>query len=107
MLAELQEHAQSNPSIVQDVFSKANPALAAYKLGKQLREYKAMQNPAEYRAKIEAEVRQKIEAELKAKEEAKRSAVDAIPPELSAARASKDTDVVPDDSLDSILKSKR
>ena len=107
VIAEVQEHAQTNPAIVQDVFSKANPALAAYKLGKQLREYKAMQDPAEYRAKIEAEVRAKIEAEMRAKEEARRSTEAAIPPELSAARASKDAEVFVDDSLDSILKSKR
>ena len=107
VLAEVQEAAQTNPAIVQEIFSKANPALAAYKLGKQQREYKAMENPAEYRAKIEAEVRAKLEAEYRAKEDAKRSAIEAIPPELSAARASKDTDVVPDDSLESILKSKR
>lgn len=104
---EVQAYAEENPAVVQQIFTSPNPARAAYKLGKQLRELKQMQDPDAYRQKIEAEVRAKVEAEYAAKEEAKRKAADAIPPDLTAARASKDSEVLPDDSLDSILKSRK
>jgi hypothetical protein len=104
---EVQAQAAENPALVQQIFASANPAKAVYKLGKQLRELKQMQDPDAYRQKIEAEVRAKVEAEFAAKEEAKRKAAEAVPPDLTAARSSKDSEVLPDDSLDSILKSKR
>ena len=50
---------------------------------------------------------QQIAAEEKAKADARQKAANAIPPNLADARASKDDEVLPDDSLDSILKSKR
>ena len=103
VFAELEEQAQGNPALTQQVMQSPNPAMAAYKLGKQLRELKQMQDPDAYRQKIEAEVRAKIEAEAKAKA----AAANAIPPDLTAARASRDDEVLPDDSLESILKSKR
>jgi hypothetical protein len=103
----VQESAENNPVLTQQIMQAPNPAMAAYRLGKQLREMKAMQNPDEYRAKIEAEVRAKVDAEYRAKEEAKAKAAQAIPPDLTAARASRGDEVLPDDSLDSILKSKR
>lgn len=103
----VQESAENNPVLTQQIMQAPNPAMAAYKLGKQLREMKAMADPDAYRAKIEAEVRAKVDAEYRAKEEAKAKAAQAIPPDLTAARASRDEDVLPDDSLDSILKSKR
>lgn len=107
VIAELTEQAQSNPALAQQVFSSPNPATAAYRLGKQLREMKAMQDPAAYRAKVEAEIRAQIAAEQKAKEDARKAAEAAIPPELSTARAAKDAAAVEDDSLDSILASRR
>jgi hypothetical protein len=103
----VQESAASNPVLTQQIMQAPNPAMAAYKLGKQLREMKAMQDPDAYRAKIEAEIRAKVDAEYRAKEDAKLKAANAIPPDLTAARASRDEEVLPDDSLDSILKSKR
>ena len=103
----VQESAESNPVLTQQILQAPNPAMAAYKLGKQLREMQAMQDPDAYRAKIEAEIRAKVDAEYRAKEEAKLKAASAIPPDLTAARASRDEDVLPDDSLESILKSKR
>ena len=103
----VQASAEENPHIVQQILQAPNPAMAAYKLGKQLREMQAMQDPEAYRAGIEAEIRAKVEAEYRAREEAKAKAASAIPPDLTAARASRDEDVPPDDSLDSILKSKR
>lgn len=107
VIAELTEQAQDNPALVQKVFSAPNPAIAAYKLGKQLREMKAMEDPAAYRAKVEAEVRAAIAAEAASKEAARTAVQSAIPPELSAARATKDSEVLPDDSLESILASKK
>jgi len=104
--AELEEQAADNPMLVQKVMQAPNPALAAYKLGKQLQELKKLQDPDAYRKQIEAEVRAKIEAEYAAKEKARTDAANAIPPDLTAARASRDGEVLPDDSLDSILKSK-
>ena len=103
----VQESAASNPVLTQQIMQAPNPAMAAYKLGKQLREMKAMADPDAYRAKIEAEIRAKVDAEYRAKEEAKLKAAAEIPPDLTAARASRDEEVLPDDSLDSILKSKR
>lgn len=103
----VEESAASNPVLTQQILQAPNPAMAAYKLGKQLREMKAMADPEAYRAAIAAEERAKIEAEYRAKEEAKAKAAQAIPPDLTAARASRDDEVLPDDSLDSILKSKR
>lgn len=104
---EVQAYAEQNPVVVQQLFASPNPARAAYKLGKQLREIKQMQDPDAYRQKIETEVRAKIEKEYADKEAAKQKAADAVPPDLTAVRASKDSEVLPDDSLDSILKSKR
>jgi hypothetical protein len=100
------EAAQVNPALQQQVMSSPNPAIAAYKLGKQLRELKAMQDPEAYRQRIEAEIRAKVDAEYRAKEEARQKAADAIPPDLTAARATRTDEVVPDDSLDSILQSR-
>jgi hypothetical protein len=85
VLSEVLEAAQGNPMIEQQVINAPNPALAAYRLGKQLREMKQMQDPATYRQQIEAEVRAKVEAELRAKE-AQRAA---IPPDLTDNRNAK------------------
>jgi len=87
VLATLQEHAQGNPAIVQQVFSAPNPARAAYKLGKQLREMAQIQDPEAYRQKIEAEVRAKVEAEFAQKQAERAASVDRIPPDLSTARS--------------------
>lgn len=103
----LREQAEQNPALTTQVMQAPNPALAAYRLGKQLRELSAMQDPEAYRKQIESEVRAQIKAEADAAEAARRKAADAIPPNLADARASKDDEVLPDDSLESILKSKR
>jgi len=86
VFAVVQEHAKTNPTIGPQVLSAPNPALAAYKLGKHLRELKQMEDPEAYRAKVAAEVRAEIEAELRAKEDAKRKAAQTIPPDLSSSR---------------------
>lgn len=84
--AKALEAAQGNPALAQQVIGAANPALALYQLGKKAAELEQMQDPAAYRAKIEAEVRAKIEAEYAAKAASKANAAAAIPPDLSQAR---------------------
>jgi hypothetical protein len=100
----VQSKAQENPALVQEILSKPNPAVAAYKLGKQLREMQAMQDPQAYKASLKAEILAEMKAEQAAAEDAKRKAAAAIPPNLADVRASKTEEVVPDDSLESILK---
>lgn len=107
VFSELTTYAEENPACVPQIMGSPNPALAAYKFGKQLRELKDMQDPAAYRQKVEAEVRAKLEAEYTAREEAKRKAAEAVPPDLSAVRSSRDSEVIADDSLDSILSSRK
>jgi hypothetical protein len=107
VLAELAEAANENPALRAQVFNAPNPAKAAYKLGKQLRALKSAPDPAALRKEIEAEVRAQIKAEAEAAEKARAAQVAAIPPDLSAARSARDQEVVEDDSLDSILASRR
>lgn len=83
---EVKAAAEGNPAIQQRIFSAANPALAAYQIGKQLREFKRMEDPVKYRAEIEAEVRAKLEAEQKAKEQVRAAANAAIPPDMTQSR---------------------
>lgn len=104
---EFVEYARDKPYVIADLNGQAHPALYAYKQAKALRERQEMADLPAFKAKLEAEIRTKLEAEFEAKAKAKEAAVASLPPDLSAVRASKDTDVVPDDSLDSILKSKR
>lgn len=104
VFAVVQEHAKTNPAIAQQVLGAPNPAVAAYKLGKQLAEMKQMQDPAAYRAKVEAEVRAAIAAEEKASAEAKRKAAEAIPPDLSSSRNVAGSDAVPvEDTFESLF----
>jgi hypothetical protein len=108
VLAEVTEAARENPAIRQQVFAAPNPAKAAYKLGKQLREMKAMQDPGAYRAQIEAEIRASIKAEQEAAAASKAAAVAAIPPDLASARSAVTAEPVAEEmTLDSILKERK
>jgi hypothetical protein len=107
VLAELAEQARDNPVLREQVFSSPNPAKAAYKLGKQLREMKSMQDPAAYRAKVELEVRAQIAKEAEAAAAAKAKDAAALPPDLSAVRSTRAQEVPVDDSLEAILKSRK
>lgn len=89
VFAAVKEHAEGNPAVRQEILSAPNPAVAAYKLGKKLREFERMQDPGAYRQQIEAEVRAKVEAEFKAKEAERAKAVAALPPDLTQARSAK------------------
>jgi hypothetical protein len=83
----LNEQAASNPALAQQVFDSANPAVAAYKLGKQLREMDRMKDPDAYRAQLEAELRAKWEAEQQASANTRQRVAAEIPPDLAAARS--------------------
>lgn len=76
-----------NPALRDQIFSSPNPAKAAYRLGKQLNELSAMQDPAAYRARLEAEIRAQIAAEQTNKQAEKARAAAAIPPDLAAGRS--------------------
>lgn len=91
VFAEVEAHCAQNPLVGQQVLQNPNPALAAYKLGKQMREMKAMQNPEEYRAKLKAELLAELRSEQQAKDDARRKQDDAIPPDLATARSSGDS----------------
>lgn len=86
---EVKAHAASNPAVGQQILSAPNPALAAYKLGKQLRELKQMEDPIAYREKVRAELRAELEAEQAAKQAAKAKAAASIPPDLTESRNAK------------------
>lgn len=86
---QVKEYAQANPAAGEQILRSPNPALAAYKFGKQLAELRQMQDPQAYRQKIEAEVRAKVEAELKAKEAERAATAAAIPPDLTESRNAK------------------
>lgn len=103
VFAEVEEHAKTNPGVGPQILSSPNPALAAYKLGKQLREMKQMEDPEAYRAKVAAEVRAEIEAETKAKAEAKRKAAEAIPPDLSQSRNVAGNEPPAEDTFDTLF----
>ena len=90
VFAEVEAHCAQNPAAGQQVLQSPNPALAAYKLGKQMREMKAMQNPEEYRAKLKAELLAELRSEQQAKDEARRKQDAAIPPDLATTRSSGD-----------------
>lgn len=96
VLEYLTEQSRENPAFAQQVFKSPNPAVAAYRLGKQLRETERMQDPDAYRAQIRAEARAEWEAEQKAKDDARAKAAAEIPPDLAAARnATADTQARP------------
>lgn len=90
VFSEVEEYAKTNPAVAQQVLQAANPARAAYELGKRIREHREMQNPDEYRQKIERELRAKWDAEqAEAAKLAEQGAavraekIAAIPPDLS------------------------
>jgi len=103
VFAEVEDHCRDNPAEANRILSSPNPALAAYKFGKQLRERRAMENPEQYRAQLEAEIRAKIAAETQAKEEARRQAAAAIPPDLATVRSTSSENDVAVDPFDKLF----
>lgn len=104
-IAEVEAHCQSNPAAAQQLLSNANPALAAYKFGKQLREQRAMQDPEAYKAKLKAEILAELQAEqARAAEDAKRKAAETIPPDLATARSAHAGEPAVESVFDEIFK---
>lgn len=103
---EVEQYVRENPAALHELQKAANPAIAAYKLGKRVRELRDMQDPDAYRQKIEAEVRAKIDAEIKAREQAKEKVAQALPPDLSSSRGAKGEEAPePSDVFDSVFQS--
>lgn len=96
---EVQAYAQTNPAVVNQILSAPNPAVAAYKFGKQLREFKQMQDPVAYRERIKAEIRAELEAEAKSREDERQKRAAAIPPDLTDTRSAKGNEPPPPESV--------
>lgn len=93
VMDELTERVRENPALRDQIFSAPNPAKAAYRLGKQLRELQAMQDPEAYRTKLEVELRAKWDAEQRAKDDARARTDAELPPDLASARSASGTAV--------------
>lgn len=94
VLTEVLERAKSNPDLGKQILGSRNPAATAYKLGKELKDFDRMKDPAAYRESLKAELLAEIQAGLKAEEakkaeaaEAARRLEDSIPPDLSSERS--------------------
>jgi hypothetical protein len=97
------EAAEHNPALRAELVQSENPALFAYQTAKTLqtlREAKSGDLEKRLRAEIEARVRAEYEARAK-------QAPVSVPPDLSNTRSAAVEDAPVDESLDSILKSKR
>jgi hypothetical protein len=97
------EEAEKNPALRAELIQSENPALFAYQTAKSLqtlREAKSGDLEKRLRAEIEARVRAEYEAKAKATPVS-------VPPDLSNSRSAAVDDAPVDESLDSILKSKR
>lgn len=103
---EVEEQAKQNPAIAAQVMQSANPALAAYKLGKKLRETKqVLEDPAAYRERLKAEIRAELDKEAADKAAAAAKVADSIPPDLTDTRSAKGNEPPPPESVfDEIFK---
>ena len=101
--------AQQNPALTQEMLSHPNPARFAYETARKARDYQAMQNVDEYKARIEAELREQIKAELmdemKAKDEKTQKTDQVVNmPNLAKSRSSSSGFATPtDEGLSDIL----
>ena len=92
--------AEQNPALRDEMLRAENPALYAYQTAKSMQLMREAQS-GDLEKRLRAEIEAKVRAELSAK------ATPAVPPDLSNSRSAPAAEGVPDDSLDSILKSKR
>lgn len=88
--AEVIEAAKLHPTLVQTIMQAANPAREMYRQGMKIRQFREMQDPEAYAAKIEQQVREKLLAEFggraaqaQREAEARAAKAEAIPPDLS------------------------
>lgn len=94
------EEATRNPALRDEMLRSGNPAMFAYKYAKGVQTMREIQT-GDLEKRLRAEIEAKVRAEISAK-----PAVN-VPPDLSATRSATVQESVPDDSLESILKSKR
>lgn len=92
--------AMQNPALRDEMLRAENPALYAYQTAKSLQLIREAQS-GELEKRIYAQAEAKIRAELSAK------ATPAVPPDLSNSRSAPASEGVPDDSLESILQSRK
>lgn len=105
VFSEVEAYVQANPGSEREIFASANPALAAYKFGKQLAERKELEDPEAYKAKLKAEILAELQAEqAKAKEEARRKAAETIPPDLATTRSAHAGEPAVESVFDEIFK---
>lgn len=95
------EAATANPILRDEMLRAENPAMYAYQTAKTLQTVRDAQT-GELEKRLRAEIEAKVRAELAAKPRAD------VPPDLSNTRSARAADAMPpDDSLESILQSKR
>jgi len=94
------EEATKNPALRDEMLQAENPALFAYQTAKTLRTLREAQS-GDLEKRLRAEIEAKVRAELEAKQPP------SVPPDLSAVRSAKGSDAPPDDTLESILASRK
>lgn len=92
--------AQANPVLRDEMLRADNPALYAYQTAKTLKVMKEAHS-GDLEKRLRAEIEAKLRAELTSK------ATPSVPPDLSNTRSAPAEEGTPDDSLESILKSRR
>lgn len=94
------QEADRNPALVSQLLQAENPALFAYQTAKSLQTLQEAKS-GELEKRLRAEIEAKVRAELDSKQ------TPSVPPDLSAVRSTRGTDAPADDSLESILSTKR
>ena len=89
--AEVIEAAKQHPTLVQTIMQAANPAREMYRQGMKIRQFREMQDPDAYKAKLAAEIREQVIAELggraaqaQREADARAAKASAIPPDISS-----------------------
>lgn len=97
------EEAEKNPALRAELISSENPALFAYQTAKTIQTFREVRS-GDYEKRLRSEIEARVRAEYEAK--AQKVPV-SVPPDLSNTRSASVEDAPVDESLDSILKSKR
>src|ERR1700761_966117 len=102
------ESAKTDPMLQMEIrrlMDQDNPAEAAYQFGKRLKVMRDMGDPVKYEQDIETRLRAKIASEQEQAKLQDKRVRDAIPPDLTATRSTKDDgDFAVEDVFDSIFK---
>lgn len=92
--------AMQNPALRDEMLRAENPAMYAYQTAKSMQLVREAQT-GDLEKRIRAEVEAKLRAEMSAR------STPSVPPDLSNSRSAPASEGVPDDSLESILKSRK